>query len=429
VAARHREGDVAHRRGGTTMSDQGDVVAIRATYMRGGTSKGMFFAAEDLPGGILQRPSMRDALLMRMIGSPDPYGRHTDGMGGATSSTSKVVIVSRSLREDCDVDFLFGAVSIEEALIDWSGNCGNLTSAVGPFAIARGWVTPADRDPTRVTITTVRIWQQNIGKRIVAHVPVRGGQVVETGTFSEDGVPFGAAEIRLEFIDPADAGERGLLPTGNPCDALHVPELEEFIPADGRTPAGTIRATLINAGNPTVFVRAESLRLTGRELPDAVNRDPKLLARLEAVRARAAVAMGLARNADEATRNRPATPKIAFVAAPAAYRNSAGVDIDKQGIDVLARIVSMGKLHHAFTGTGSIALAVAAALPGTIVSEVTRTLPGVPTRIGHVSGVLAVGAVLDQRDGRWHVERAVMSRSARRLMDGMAYLPMPSPHR
>ena len=400
-----------------------DIVAIRATYMRGGTSKGLFFAADDLPAGILQRPSLRDALLLRMIGSPDPYGRHTDGMGGATSSTSKVVIVSRSLREDCDVEFLFGAVSIDEPLIDWSGNCGNLSAAVGPFAIARGWVAPPEADASRITSTTVRIWQQNIGKRIVAHVPTRGREVVETGAFAEDGVPFGAAEIRLEFLDPADAGERGLLPTGRPCDDLHVPELEEFLPADGRTAAGIVRATLINAGNPTVFIRAETLKLTARELPDAVNRDTRLLGRLEAIRARAAVAMGLARTPDEATRNRPATPKIAFVAAPVSYRSSAGVDIDKHGVDVVARIVSMGKLHHAFTGTGSIALAVAAALPGTIVSEVARTLPGVPTRIGHVSGILTVGAVLDQRDGRWHVERAVMSRSARRLMDGTVFAP------
>jgi 2-methylaconitate isomerase len=408
----------------TGVGPSDDVVAIRATYMRGGTSKGVFFAADDLPGGLLQRPSLRDALLLRLIGSPDPYGRHTDGMGGATSSTSKVVIVSRSLREDCDVDFLFGAVSIAEPVIDWSGNCGNLSAAVGPFAIARGWVV-ADDDASRIGTTVVRIWQQNIGKRIVAHVPTRGGRVVEAGAFQEDGVPFEAAEIRLEFLDPADAGERGLLPTGRPCDALHVPALADFLPATGSQPAGTIRATMINAGNPTVFVRADALKLTGRELPDAVNRDAKLLARLEAIRAQAAVAMGLARTPDEATRNRPATPKIAFVAAPTSYRSSAGVDVDAQGIDVLARIVSMGKLHHAFTGTGSIALAVAAALPGTIVSEVARTLPGVPTRIGHASGVLAVGAVLDQRDGAWHVERAVMSRSARRLMDGTVFAPRP----
>ena len=400
-----------------------DTRAIRATWMRGGTSKGVFFAADDLPGGLLQRPSLRDALLLRIVGSPDPYGRHTDGLGGATSSTSKVVIASRSLREDCDVEFLFGAVSIDQPLIDWSGNCGNLSAAIGPFAIARGWVSPARDEASRVGTTVVRIWQQNIGKRIVAHVPTRDGRVVESGTFHEDGVPFGGAEIRLEFLDPADDGANGLLPTGNACDLLHVPELEESVPASSTQRAGTLRATMIVAGSPTVFVRADSLRLTGRELPDVVNRDAKLLARLEAVRARAAVAMGLARSVDEATRLRPATPKIALVAPPIAYRSSAGVDIDQHGVDVVARIVSMGRLHHAFTGTGSIALAVAAALPGTVVSEVARTLPGVPTRIGHASGVLAVGAVVESRDGRWQVDRAVLSRSARRLMDGLVFVP------
>ena len=432
MVARYRESDAA-RDEIENMNDKdrnrddngNDSIAIRATLMRGGTSKGVFFAADDLPHGLMQRPSARDALLLRIIGSPDPYGKHTDGLGGATSSTSKVVIASRSLREDCDVEFLFGAIAIDQPLVDWSGNCGNLTSAVGPFAIARGWVVANGQDPSRTTTTTVRIWQQNIGKRIVAHVPTRGGRVIESGSFQEDGVPFGSAEIRLEFLDPADAGEHGLLPTGNVCDFLHVPELEEVIARTGkhaaRSAAGIIRATMINAGNPTVFIRADALKLTGRELPDAINRDAKLLARLEAIRARAAVAMRLAKTPEEATRNRPATPKIAFVAAPASYRSSAGADIDKSGIDVLARIVSMGKLHHAFTGTGSIALAVAAALPGTIVSEVARTLPGVPTRIGHVSGVLAVGAVLEQRDGRWRVDRAVMSRSARRLMDGTVF--------
>jgi hypothetical protein len=432
MAAGDREGDDPRERGaaevnpppGTRPEERDGVIGIRATYMRGGTSKGVFFAAEDLPGGILQRPSVRDVLLSRLVGSPDPYAKHTDGMGGATSSTSKVVIVSRSLREDCDVDFLFGAVAIEDALIDWSGNCGNLTAAVGPFAIARGWVE-ADRDPSRTATTTVRIWQQNLGKRIVAHVPTKGGRVVETGTFREDGVPFDGAEIRLEFLEPADAGEGGLLPTGNPCDTLRVPELEDVLPASAGMPAGALRATMINAGNPTVFVRADALKLTGRELPDAVNRDARMLAKLEAIRARAAVAMGLAKTPDEATRSRPATPKISFVAAPAGYRTSAGSEVAREGIDVLARIVSMGKLHHAYTGTGSIALAVAAALPGTIVAELARTLPGVPTRIGHVSGVLTVGAVVDRRDGRWHVERAVMSRSARRLMDGTVYAPVP----
>ncbi len=375
--------------------------AIRATYMRGGTSKGLFFRAEDLP----QDKRERDTVLLRAIGSPDPYQKHTDGMGGATSSTSKVVIVSPSLREDCDVDFLFGAVAIEAPLIDWSGNCGNLSAAVGPFAITQGWVAPCEGS------TTVRIWQQNIQKRIIALVPTRNQAVLEEGSFREDGVPFPAAEITLEFLEPADAGPAGLLPTGNPCDVLEIAEL------------GRLRATLLNAGNPTVFVRADSLKLTGGELPDAVNRDARLLSRLEMIRAQAAVVMGLARSVEDATRNRPATPKIAFIAPPSAYRTSAGVEVAKEQIDLLARIVSMGKLHHAFTGTGSIALAVAAALPGTVVAEVARTLPGVPTRIGHASGVLAVGAILEQGAKGWRVEKAVMSRSARRIMQGEIYVP------
>lgn len=371
--------------------------------MRGGTSKGVFFRAQDLPTDARER----DALLLRVIGSPDPYGKHTDGMGGATSSTSKVVLISPSQRNDCDVDYLFGAVAIGEAQIDWSGNCGNLSAAVGPFAISQGWV------PATGAKTAVRIWQQNIQKRIIAHVPTRHGEVVEDGQFQEDGVPFGAAEITLEFLDPADDGKDGLLPTGNPVDMLEVPEL------------GTLRVSLINAGNPTVFIRAEAIKLSGREMPDAVNRDMRLLARLESIRAHAAVAMGLAKTAEDATRNRPATPKIAFIAAPAAYRSSGGADIGRDHIDLVARIVSMGKLHHAFTGTGSIALAAAAALPGTVVAEVTRTLPGVPTRIGHVSGVLAVGAILAQTRKGWRVEKAVMSRSARRLMEGVVFVPVP----
>lgn len=375
--------------------------SIRATYMRGGTSKGVFFRAEDLP----RDKKERDALLLRVVGSPDPYQKHTDGMGGATSSTSKVVIVAPSLREDSDVDFLFGAVAIDEALIDWSGNCGNLTAAVGPFAIAQGWVRPEEGT------TTVRIWQENIRKRILSLVPTRDGAVVEEGRFREDGVPFPAAEIRLEFLDPADAGKEGLLPTGAAAEVLDIPDL------------GPLRVTLINAGNPTVFVRADALKLTGRELPDAINRDARLLARLEAIRSHAAVAMGLARSIEDATRNRPATPKIAFVAPPAAYRTSAGAEVAREEIDLLARIVSMGKLHHAFTGTGSIALASAAALPGTVVAEVARTLPGVPTRIGHASGVMAVGAIVEETPKGWRVEKAVMSRTARRLMQGEVFVP------
>lgn len=380
-------------------------IRIPAVYMRGGTSKGVFFLGRDLP----QQPRERDPLLLRVIGSPDPYGKHTDGMGGATSSTSKVVIVSPSRRDGCDVDFLFGAVAIGEPLIDWSGNCGNLSAAVGPFAIAQGLVAPVEG------ITRVRIWQANLGRRIDAFVPVRNGEVIEEGAFMEDGVPFPSAEVRLEFLDPADdasGGAAALLPTGSVQDALEVPRV------------GGVTATLVTAGNPTVFVRAASLGLSGRESSADVDRDRKLLERLEAIRAVAAVRMGLAGTVEEATRHRPATPKIAWVARPAPYRTSAGVDVPAERIDVLARIMSMGRLHHAFTGTGSIALAVAAALPGSVVNEVARTLPGLPTRIGHQSGVLAVGAEVSRReDGSWRVDKAVLSRSARRLMSGWVHLP------
>lgn len=378
---------------------------VPAVYMRGGTSKGVFFLARDLP----TTPAKRDALLLRVIGSPDPSGNQTDGMGGATPGTSKIVILSPSRRDDCDVDFLFGAVSIDEALIDYSGNCGNLSAAVGPMAISTRLVAPVEG------ITRVRIWQANIGKRIDAYVPVRDGEVVEDGEFNEDGVPFPGAEIRLEFLDPGgedeDSPSMPLLPTGALQDRLEVPGV------------GALMVTMITAGNPTVFVRAEALGLTGKEMPGEVNRDRKLLERLESIRAAAAVRMGLAETAAQATRNRTATPNISWVALPRAYRTSAGVDVPAERVDLLARIMSMGKLHHAYTGTGSIALAVAAALPGTLVHEMVRILPGLPTRIGHVSGTLAVGAEVSAVEGGWRVDKAVLSRSARRLMTGMVHVP------
>lgn len=376
---------------------------IPAIYMRGGTSKGVFFTESDLP----RKASDRDAVLLRVIGSPDPFERHTDGMGAATSSTSKVVLVGSSFRDDCDIDYLFGHVSITDPMIDYSGNCGNLTAAVAPFAIHTGLVEPVE------PFTHVRLWQRNVGQRIDAYVPVRNGAVVEGGVFSEDGVPFDSAEIRLEYFGPGeDMVAPPMLPTGNVVDVLDVPGF------------GPIEVTMITSGNPAVFVHAESIGLTGREMPVSFNpKLSKLGAGLEAIRAHATVAMGLAETPEIATHERPATPKLSWVAAPRSYKASSGIDVTAGSIDVLARIMSMGKLHHAFTGTGSVALAVAAALPGSVVNQVARSLPGVPTRIGHVSGTLSVGAQLSQQDGAWRLDKAIMSRSARRLMSGLVHLP------
>lgn len=379
---------------------------IPAVYMRGGTSKGVFFRADVLP----KDPKARDALLLRITGSPDPYGKQIDGMGGATSSTSKVVLVSRSTRPDCDVDYLFGAVSVEAPVIDWSGNCGNLTSAVGPFAIQQGLVTPPANG-----MATVRIWQANINAKIIAHVPMVNGEVQEEGPFVLDGVTFPSAEIPLEFLDPGDEGdeaaEGGLFPTGNRLDMLDIPGL------------GKIEATLINAGNPAIFVDACALGLRGNERQEDVNTDCALLERCEAIRAHAAVAMGLCDSAETATKSRPHTPKLAFVSAPQDYTASSGKAVSKEEIDLTARILSMGKLHHAMTGTGAVAIAAAASLPGTIVQRLLKA-PSLKTiRFGHPSGTLAVGAEAEERDGRWVVSKVTMSRSARRLMEGVVFCP------
>jgi len=368
--------------------------------MRGGTSKGVFLRPEDLPSDA----SARDRILLRIIGSPDPYGKQIDGMGAATSSTSKVVLVSKSSRPDCDVDYLFGQVRIDAPVIDWSGNCGNLTTAVGPFAISEGLV-----GALRDGVAVVRIWQANIGKRIVAHVPVRGGQVVEEGDFELDGVTFPAAEVKLEFMDPGAEG--AMFPTGSVVDFLEIKEL------------GRVEATLINAGNPTIFVAASSLGLKGTEMQDDINGNAALLERAEALRAQGAVAMGLAASAEEATAKRRHTPKLAFIAPPASYTSSSGKKIDASSIDMLARILSMGVLHHAMTGTGGVAIAVAGAIPGTLVHRTAHPRTEGRIRFGHPSGTLSVGAEAHAEGGQWVVSKALMSRSARRLMEGWVRVP------
>ncbi|MCD9033610.1 2-methylaconitate cis-trans isomerase PrpF [Luteimonas sp. Y-2-2-4F] len=384
-------------------------IRIPAAYMRGGTSKGVFFRLDDLPERARAPGPARDALLMRVIGSPDPYAKQIDGMGGATSSTSKTVIVARSERPGHDVDYLFGQVAIDSAFVDWSGNCGNLSAAVGPFAISAGLLDPAK--VPRDGVCVVRIWQANIGKTIVAHVPMAGGEVQETGDFELDGVTFPAAEVRLEFLDPAEAGEGGaMFPTGQVVDALEVPGV------------GTLRATLIDAGIPTIFLDAAELGYTGSELQGAINDDPQALARFEAIRAHGAVRMGLIADVAEAA-TRQHTPKVAFVAPPEGYVASSGRRVEAADIDLRVRAMSMGRLHHAMMGTAAVAIGTAAAVPGTLVNLAAGGGARTEVRFGHPSGTLRVGAEAVQADGRWTVARAIMSRSARVLMDGAVRVP------
>ena len=388
-------------------------IRIPATYMRGGTSKGVFFRLDDLPEAARIPGPARDALLMRVIGSPDPYAKQIDGMGGATSSTSKTVIVARSTRPEHDVDYLFGQVAIDKPFVDWSGNCGNLSSAVGPFAIASGLV-----DPARVPgdgVAVVRIWQANIGKTIIAHVPMTNGEVQETGDFELDGVTFPAAEVRLDFLDPAaeeegSDGGSAMFPTGNLVDELDVPGV------------GVLRATMINAGIPTIFIEAAAVGYDGAELQDAVNGDPRALAMFETIRAHGAVRMGLIERVEDAAK-RQHTPKVAFVAKAANYVTSSGRQVAAGEVDLLVRALSMGKLHHAMMGTAAVAIGTAAAIPGTLVNLAAGGGTRDAVRFGHPSGTLRVGAEARQLDGAWVVAKASMSRSARVLMEGWVRVP------
>ena len=386
-------------------------IKIPATYMRGGTSKGVFFRLQDLPQAAQLPGQARDEVLLRVIGSPDPYGKQIDGMGGATSSTSKTVILSASTRSDHDVDYLFGQVSIDKAFVDWSGNCGNLSAAVGAFAISGGLVPPA-RVP-RDGMAVVRIWQANIGKTIIAHVPMTNGEVQETGDFELDGVTFPAAEVQLEFMDPA-AEEEGaggaMFPTGNLVDDLEVPGV------------GTLKATMINAGIPTIFINADAIGYTGTELQEAINGDPAALAKFETIRAHGALRMGLIKDVSEAA-TRQHTPKVAFVAPPDGYVSSSGKQVQAGDIDLLVRALSMGKLHHAMMGTAAVAIGTAAAIPGTLVNIAAGGSAREAVRFGHPSGTLRVGAQATQQNGEWTVKKAIMSRSARVLMEGWVRIP------
>lgn len=385
-------------------------VRIPATYIRGGTSKGVFFRLADLPESCQVPGRARDKLFQRVIGSPDPYSAHIDGMGGATSSTSKCVILSKSSRPEHDVDYLYGQVSIDTDFVDWSGNCGNLSTAAGAFAIHAGLVDPS-RIPDNGTCV-VRIWQANIQKTIIAHVPITNGQVQETGDFELDGVTFPAAEIVLEFMDPSDDGDDGgaMFPTGNLVDTLDVPGV------------GSFPATMISAGIPTVFVNAADIGYQGTELREAINNDPAQLERFEKIRVAGALRMGLIQTPEEALK-RQHTPKIAFVSPPKSYTASSGKAIDAADVDLLVRALSMGKLHHAMMGTCAVAIGTAAAIPGTLVNLAAGGGEREAVRFGHPSGTLRVGAEAKQVDGQWQVTKAVMSRSARILMEGWVRVP------
>ena len=384
---------------------------VPATYMRGGTSKGVFFRLQDLPANCQVPGAARDRLLLRVIGSPDPYGKQIDGMGAATSSTSKTVILSKSTRPDHDVDYLFGQVSIDKPFVDWSGNCGNLSAAVGPFAITNGLVDPSrvPRDGTAI----IRIWQANIGKTIISHVPITGGSVQETGDFELDGVTFPAAEVQLEFMDPAaeEEGAAGsMFPTGNLVDDLEVPGV------------GVLKATMINAGIPTIFVNAEAIGYKGTELQEDINSDPKALAMFETIRAHGAKRMGLIKELAEAG-TRQHTPKVAFVAKPLDYVSSSGKSVGTEDADLLVRALSMGKLHHAMMGTAAVAIGTAAAIPGTLVNLAAGGGSRKSVRFGHPSGTLRVGAEAKLEGSEWVVTKAIMSRSARVLMEGWIRVP------
>lgn len=386
---------------------------IPATYMRGGTSKGVFFKLDDLPKAAQQPGKIRDQLLLRVIGSPDPYGKQIDGMGGASSSTSKTVILAKSTQPEHDVDYLFGQVAIDRAFVDWSGNCGNLTAAVGAFAISNGLVS-AERIPEN-GLCTVRIWQANIQKTIIAHIPMNNAQVQESGDFELDGVTFAAAEVQVEFIDPADDDADGgaIFPTGNVVDSFDVPNVGRF------------QATFINAGIPTIFLNAEEIGYSGTELQEAINGDADALARFETIRAYGAKQMGLIQEISEA-QQRQHTPKIAFVSKPKAYTSSSGKQIQVGDVDLLVRALSMGKLHHAMMGTAAVAIATAAAIPGTVVNLAAGGGAREAVCFGHPSGTLRVGAQAVQQAGQWQVKKAVMSRSARVLMEGWVRIPAES---
>lgn len=375
---------------------------VPAVYMRGGTSKGLFFHNKDLPWD----PVARDALILAAYGSPDPSGRQLDGMGGGTSVTSKVAIIGPSRSPEHDVEYLFGQVSIDRPLVSYKGNCGNLSSAVGPFAVEEAMVELLE------PLTTVRILQLNTGKTIMAEVPVHQGRYNPLGNYSIDGVPGTGSKITLRFLHPGGSVTGKLLPTGSPREIWKVRGL------------GRVQLSILDAGNPVVFLRAGDLGLEGTEIEE-IDRDPELKHKLEAVRAEAAVRLGLAKDPREASQKSQAVPKIALVAAPKPYRSLSGITVQEQEIHILVRMMSMGNLHRAYAVTAAICTAGAALIEGSLVQEVVGNRgkqPG-PIILGHPSGRMEIEALLEERAGRLEYLEARLGRTARRLMEGHVLVP------
>jgi 2-methylaconitate isomerase len=380
---------------------------LRAVFMRGGTSKAVMFRAADLPA----ERELWTPIFLGVIGSPDPNGRQLDGMGGGISSLSKICVIEPPTRAGADVDYTFAQVSVKDAAVDYSGNCGNMSSAIGPFAVDENLIAVADADGE----ATVRIHNTNTRKLIIAHFPLEGGRAAVDGDFRLPGIAGSGAPVRLDFLEPGGAGTGMLLPTGNATDTLE---------ADG---VRGIEVSMVDAANPCVFVAADALGASGVEMPDELEANGALLRRLEAIRIAASLRMGIAKTAEAAARI-PSIPKVAMVAPAREARTLAGERLAAADADITVRMISIGQPHRAVPLTGAMCLAVASRIEGTVVNRIARpsASPTDPVRIAQPSGLTVVGAVVRRsRDGEhreWLAESATVYRTARRLMEGWVYV-------
>ncbi len=375
---------------------------ISAVFMRGGTSRAVCFREDVL---VPYPPPVRERIILAALGSPDVHGRQIDGLGGGISSLSKVVIVGRSTEADSDIIFTFGQVDVRTPHIDWSGTCGNMAAAVGPFAIDEGLI------PALEPVTSVRVFSTNTGKRYIAHVPVYAGQAAVEGEYMVDGVPAPGACITLEYPDPGGSLGGELLPTGLPRQQCEL--------ADSRV----VTISIVDAAIPTVFVRANELGADATQLAPALDAEQALQQTLEEIRCRSAVLLGLTPSLEEAHEQFQHIPKVVLVAPPATYLASSGKVVDAESVDLLARAISVRNTHRTLPGTVAMCTALTAQVEGTVVYEVTRRTATHGIRIGHPAGVMEVGATVLRRDGEWYAERVTTKRTARRIMEGSVLVP------